>query len=87
MGSMSMTVFPNPSDLGFVNVTLVNNKGEATEGIIEVMDITGRRIVERRIGIASQQTVQIDLNGIPAGIYTVSYLSGQERVTSRVILK
>jgi len=86
-GAMSMSVFPNPSNQGFVNVNLSNKEGLATEGFVEVTDITGRRIIQERVAVESNQTLRIETSEIPAGIYTVSYISGVERVTSRFIVE
>jgi hypothetical protein len=86
-GTMTMSVFPNPSTEGFVNVNLTNVDGMATEGMVEITDITGRRIMQERVAVSSHQTLRVNTNDIPAGIYTISYTSGAERVTSRFILK
>jgi 2',3'-cyclic-nucleotide 2'-phosphodiesterase (5'-nucleotidase family) len=86
-GAMAMTVFPNPSNVGHINLNLSNADGMATEGVIEMRDITGRTLSQQRVAVESNQTLRLETNGIPAGIYTVSYTSGAERVTQRFIIK
>lgn len=86
-GTMTMSVFPNPSNQGFVNINLTNIDGIATEGMVEITDITGRRIAQERVAVGSSQTLRIDTNEMPAGIYNVSYISGVERVSSRFIIE
>jgi len=86
-GSMKMSVYPNPSNAGFINITLSNAEGIATEGLVEMRDITGRSLTERQVAIGANQTLRLETNDIPAGVYTVSYTSGSERVTQRFIIK
>jgi uncharacterized surface protein with fasciclin (FAS1) repeats len=86
-GNLSMTVFPNPSNLGFINLNLSNADGLATEGLIEVRDITGRVISSQRVAIEANQLLQVETNAIPAGLYTVSYTYGTDRVTERFIIE
>jgi hypothetical protein len=84
---MAMTVFPNPSNLGHINLNLSNADGMATEGLIEMRDITGRTLTQERVAVESNQILRLETTNIPAGIYTVSYTSGAERVTQRFIIK
>jgi len=86
-GSMAMSVFPNPSNLGFINLNLRHAEGFATEGLIEIRDITGRALSQQRIAVESNRTLRLETTAMPAGIYTVSYTSGAERVTQRFIIK
>lgn len=86
-GSMTMVVFPNPSNLGYINLNLSNADGMATEGIIEMRDITGRTLSQQRLAVEPNQTLRLETNDIPAGIYTVSYSSGAHRVTQRFIIQ
>jgi hypothetical protein len=85
-GTMAMTVFPNPSNAGFINLHLSNADELATEGLIEMRDITGRTLTQQRVAVESNQTLRLETTDIPAGIYTVSYTSGSERVTQRFII-
>ncbi|MEM9051360.1 MAG: 5'-nucleotidase C-terminal domain-containing protein, partial [Bacteroidota bacterium] len=86
-GSMDMSVYPNPSNLGFININLSNADGEATQGLVEMRDITGRMISQQRVTVESNQTIRLETTDVPAGIYTISYTSGTERVTSRFIIE
>jgi 2',3'-cyclic-nucleotide 2'-phosphodiesterase (5'-nucleotidase family) len=87
IGSMSMSVYPNPSNVGYINLTLSNAEGMETEGLIEMRDITGRSLTASQVAVGANQTLRLETNDIPAGIYTVSYTSGSERVTQRFIIK
>jgi hypothetical protein len=73
--------------LGYINLNLSNAEGIATEGIIELRDITGRTITSRRVAVEANQLLQVETTGIPAGLYTASYTSGVERVTERFIIE
>ena len=86
-GSTKMSVYPNPSNLGFVNLDLSNAEGLATEGLLEMRDITGRMITQQRVAVESNQTLRLETTDVPAGIYTVFYTSGAERVTSRFVIE
>ncbi|MEM9052831.1 MAG: fasciclin domain-containing protein, partial [Bacteroidota bacterium] len=86
-GNMEMSVYPNPSNLGFINVNVSNNEGVATEGLIEVRDVTGRSITAQRVAIEANQTMQIETVSMPAGMYTVSYTTDQNRVTERFMVR
>jgi uncharacterized surface protein with fasciclin (FAS1) repeats len=86
-GSISMSVFPNPSSLGFINLKVSNAEGIATDGIVEIRDITGRSVTTRRVALEANQLLQIETNSMPSGMYTVSYTSGYERITERFVVK
>jgi len=85
-GTMSMSVYPNPTNLGYININMTNADGIATDGLIEMRDITGRSLTQRNVTIESNQTLRLETNDLPAGLYTVSYTSGAERVTKRFII-
>ncbi|HKK40175.1 MAG TPA: fasciclin domain-containing protein, partial [Cryomorphaceae bacterium] len=86
-GVNTLTIFPNPSSLGYINLNISNSANSASEGLIEVRDITGRSVKTARVAVEANQLLQIETTNIPAGIYTVSYTSGSERVTERFVIE
>ncbi|MCZ4410107.1 fasciclin domain-containing protein, partial [Cryomorphaceae bacterium 1068] len=86
-GINTMTVFPNPSNLGYINLRISNSENTASEGLLEIRDITGRSVASRRVVVEANQLLQVETNNMPAGMYTVSYTSGSERVTERFVVE
>ena len=86
-GTNALSVFPNPSSLGYINLNITNSENSSSEGLIELRDMTGRSIKTLRVAVEANQILQIDTNNLQAGVYTISYISGSERVTERFVLK
>jgi hypothetical protein len=86
-GINALSIFPNPSNLGYINLEISNSANSASEGLLEVRDITGRSIKTLRVAVEANQLLQIETNNFPAGMYTVSYTSGSERVTKRFVIE
>ncbi|OAV44751.1 M12 family metallo-peptidase [Lewinella sp. 4G2] len=62
-----MSVFPNPT-AGDLNVA-VEVAGQ-TEGLVRVIDLTGRTLVNRAVTLAAgRQTLGVDVSQLPAGTY------------------
>ena len=86
-GDFSMSVFPNPSSAGYINVNISNSAGVHSEGLIEVFDITGRIVNTERVIVEAQQQLQIETSNMPAGMYSISYTTNQTRITERFMVK
>ena len=82
-----MSVFPNPSSVGYINVNISNSAGVHSEGLIEVFDITGRIVNTERVNVEAQQQLQIETSNMPAGMYSISYTTNQTRITERFMVK
>lgn len=75
-----VSVFPNPvRDVMKINLT--GFKGTAE---LNVIDMTGKLVVQRSINTA---TSQLNLSGLPAGMYLVSVKENGEEVTTMKIVK
>lgn len=59
-------VYPNPTK-GMVNIDL---GGEAGEGLLRILDMYGRHIVEQKIG--GRRTLQVDVRGMAQGVYLIA---------------
>lgn len=81
---LQLTVSPNPSSSGLVQVSLQNRLGAPV--IFSVMDNQGR--IQQRIDKSQpidQQQFQIDLGAQPAGLYFIRAESGGRQVTRKVL--
>lgn len=81
---LSLTVWPNPTVGGLVQVSLQNRL--AAPAIFSLIDNQGR--VHQRIDISqplNQQQCQIDLAEKPAGLYLIRAESGGRQVTRKVL--
>lgn len=81
-----VSVYPNPtSDLLFVNV----QSTQKAEAIVSLIDMDGRRLVERSVmtGDFDNQTLNLDVRNLPAGIYLVQITSGNSTVVEKVVIE
>ncbi len=78
-GLTSLSVYPNPvKDV----VTVSLSSAVKPASVLVVNDLAGRVLLTRRI---TAQTTQVDVSGLPAGIYQLLYTDGQEKVVTRLI--
>ncbi|MCB0639900.1 MAG: HYR domain-containing protein, partial [Lewinella sp.] len=64
----SLQVYPNPTT---GQLTLNLNAFREQDATLEVMDINGQLILQRRLGLIEHSTDQLDLSAYPAGLYFV----------------
>ena len=80
-----VTVFPNPVRDGLVTVRIDGMEGfEGTIGL-EVMDLTGRRVLASTMPFTP--TALIDLSGRPDGIYLMTLTAGEQQWTRRLVVQ
>lgn len=77
---VAFSVYPNPSD-DFVQFQLPSGTAEA---FMEVLDISGRTVQERRIATPGVQ--RIDVSGFPEGIYFVTVATHGAKWTERIVV-
>ena len=70
-------VYPNPSDGRFVITNL-------KPGIIQVVDMSGSLIVNRRVEYSEQE---LDLYGLRPGVYILRFISGGKTVIKKLIIR
>ena len=75
---LKFTAFPNPA-INFVNIVLSEKSAAETNSTITLWDLQGRKRQEKLVENAA---TQLDLSGLPAGVYLVS-LSQNGRVAQR----
>jgi len=75
---ITFNLFPNPTDNGLINVT----SRERTNGVIEIVDGTGRILLKDKI---SQDVSGIDLSKFGKGIYMVIMHSSGKSISKKVI--
>lgn len=70
---LSLSVYPNPSS-SVLNIQLTN---DATDAYLEILDITGRKLISRNF---SGNLYPLDVSGLNPGIYTVQIMvDGQSK--------
>lgn len=78
---LNFEAFPNPST-GLVNLTWQQTQNEDVQ--IEVMDVTGRVLLQNTMAQSATSKTTLDLSAIPSGIYLVKLTSGGVQKTERV---
>jgi hypothetical protein len=79
-GGISVSVYPNPcQERLFVSVDNMNQ----SELLITLLTLDGRMIKTERP--ASGSTVEVDMSGLPAGVYLVAVSNGKERKVVKVV--
>ncbi|NCX95340.1 MAG: T9SS C-terminal target domain-containing protein, partial [Chitinophagia bacterium] len=80
--ALQVVMLPNPAT-DEVNVTY---KAPAAEEVnIRIMDITGKDVFTRNVGVSQNGTVKLPVNQLAAGIYMVEFTSGNNKVIQRLI--
>ena len=75
-------VFPNPNDGEFTLAIASENSDDAK---LEILDVQGRMVLNKQLGIISGQVTQeINLSNVDAGIYFVRITIGEETQIKRV---
>lgn len=80
----AMLIHPNPSTDGTFYVTF--NADERQPVDIQVIDMLGKRIVEKRIELGLNQTTVFDLIGYRNGVYLVQVQGSSFRKAARVVI-
>lgn len=78
--ALKMSVYPNPAR---TNLTVYFSQVPAEGGLIEIADISGRKIISRRI---SQPAEVFNVSEHPAGLYFVKSTIGSESRTQKLII-
>jgi hypothetical protein len=79
----SISIFPNPgSGLFVVSTDLQTN----STMVITITNMLGQQVGTLQGNALQGNTVQVDLRGKAAGVYTLTIAIGNERVTRRVLL-
>lgn len=79
-GKEMISVYPNPAGNMTTNVKIPN----ATNGVIEIFDMQGKEILTHQI---MQELSQIDLSGVPAGMYLLKITSPEINSTTTLVVE
>lgn len=83
-----LNMYPNPSN-GNVSILFAAVEGEKTS--VQVMDLSGRLVINRELGVlaAGDAEIAIDVQNLNAGVYivTIQGNSGQRRTGKLVVTK
>ena len=79
-----LTIYPNPTDLGFVNVEF--SMEENAKVSARIHDISGRIVESLELGQLSQgvQRIRLNTDGLENGIYFVNLTIGNEEIIRKV---
>ena len=81
----TLELYPNPAS-ETVQVRLPGVAG-AQAASIAVLDLLGRPVRQRAAQLSATNTVQLDLRGLPAGIYAVRVTCASGEYTGRVVVR
>ena len=75
-------VFPNPAT---DEITLVVPFGKQTEGLLSVVDITGKVVSTQKLsGDRTLKTFTMDVSQFKAGLYMINFTSGEKSYTQKL---
>ncbi len=82
---VGISVYPNPSEGGNVQIAL--SAPAASVGVIEVFDLAGRRVHSQNTDALKLQNINIDVQALSSGIYSVVYTGSESRFTEMLIVR
>lgn len=78
-------VYPNPA---VTDATVTINAGTAAEATLQVIDITGKTVILRNQNVtAGYNAVNLDVQNLSAGMYSVNVTIGKDVYTQKLIKK
>jgi hypothetical protein len=80
-----VVVYPNPAN-SVVNINLTNVNGKSDVSLLDVnmFDASGRVVLRKRV---SGETAQLDVSGLPKGIYIIKVMNGVTEISTTKIIK
>ena len=82
--SSDVQVYPNPTS-GIINIDLSEDVNEKV--IIRILDAIGSVIKTKTISVGSGNSLKLNVNDIPAGIYFIEIVSGEMIKSEKIIKK
>lgn len=80
-----VTVYPNPVRDGLVNVRFEGMDAFDGTIVLEVMDLTGRRVLAEQASFTP--SMRVDLSGQPDGVYLMTLTAGEQQWTRRLVVQ
>lgn len=79
--------YPNPAN-ELLNIRFqYTSNSQARSGLVQILDITGRKIKEKAVQLSTENQVQLDLNGLGNGVYLFRLLTEGHQQTKRFIIQ
>lgn len=82
-GNNELDVYPNPTD---GHVIMDFNLAKQEDGVIEVYDVLGNVVYSYAFKSTAVGTVEADLSFLDDGMYMVSLITDQQRITKRLLI-
>jgi hypothetical protein len=79
----SLKVFPNPT----ANLTNLSfNLSESKQVSLEVLDVTGKRLIQEEMGqmVQGNQFIELDVAHLPEGFYFLNLRLDEEVITKKI---
>lgn len=81
----ALQVFPNPTS---GNAFALINLKETQEVVLTIRDISGREVSFRNYGpMQGSQQIRLETNTLPAGLYHVSLVAGENVITKKLVIE
>lgn len=64
------SIFPNPAQNGYFTLR-TNNSAQTTAAVLCIIDVLGRQHLQQNVVLQPNTAIQIDVKGLPAGMYYV----------------
>jgi peptide-N-glycosidase F-like protein/concanavalin A-like lectin/glucanase superfamily protein/type IX secretion system substrate protein len=80
----TLNVYPNPSD---GNVYIDVNLTAKQDGIIEIIDVLGKRVYLHEFKGLTAESVEADLSELKGGVYFVTLRSGSDLITRKLMIR
>jgi len=75
---ISITPFPNPT-ADYIGIPYSGAAGQAT---LSIFDLAGKMVKEQRVIFAGEQTLRVDMNGVPNGSYVFNLQFSDDTVSN-----
>jgi hypothetical protein len=80
---LTFKLFPNPANK-VVNLQFAVNSQQLS--VLEIHDLNGRKLIENK-NLPASETVQIDVSGLPSGMYMCSIRTENKSITKKLIIQ
>ena len=81
-----VNLFPNPAS-NVLNVDFVFDQAYDSQVQLYVTDMTGKQLKQQQwTATAGQQRQKLDVSQLPAGIYMLHLINGEEHVTQKFVV-
>ena len=79
---LSVTLYPNPTN----DKATLEVEGLTKDANVIVYDINGRKVIKYKFN-AGQNELEIDVNGLPKGIYNIRIVNDNATINKKLIVQ